>query len=136
VLLVEICTLKDWGLTVEAVVADFVFKNIQPLKDRVYPAYMYTEINDPTRITNRRIPEEDILSRIDLMLRGKISNAGAPLSYSTWNLPPHSPFSKFISNPPVEDGSLGHRVRPSSEDIEAFIAPFRNLPEVERQAHF
>jgi hypothetical protein len=27
-------------------------------------------------------------------------------------------------------------VRPSSEDIEAFIAPFRNLPEAKRQTHF
>jgi hypothetical protein len=42
VLLVEICVLRDRGLTVEAVVIDFIFKNIQPLKDRVYPAYLYT----------------------------------------------------------------------------------------------
>jgi hypothetical protein len=82
VLLAEICALKDRGLTAEAVVADFVFKNIQALKERVYPAYLYTGINDPTRITNKRIPKEDILSQIDLMLRGKISNVGAPLSYS------------------------------------------------------
>jgi hypothetical protein len=27
-------------------------------------------------------------------------------------------------------------VRPSSENIEAFIAPFWNLPEVERKTHF
>jgi hypothetical protein len=47
-----------------------------------------------------------------------------------------APFSEFISNPPVQDGSPGHRVRPSSEDIEAFIAKFQNLPEVERQTHF
>jgi hypothetical protein len=53
VLLAEICSLKDRGLTAEAVVADFVFKNIQPLKDRVYPAYLYTGVNDHTRITNR-----------------------------------------------------------------------------------
>jgi hypothetical protein len=65
VLLAEIYALKDKGLTVEGVVADFVLKNIQPLKNRVYPAYLYTRINDPTRITNRRIPEEDMLSRID-----------------------------------------------------------------------
>jgi hypothetical protein len=82
VLIAEICALKDRGLTAEAIVADFVFKNIQPLKDKVYPAYLYTRVNDPTRITNRQIPEEDMLSRIDLMLRGKISDAGAPLSYS------------------------------------------------------
>jgi hypothetical protein len=88
VLLVEISVLRDRGLTAEAVVVNFVFKNIQPLKDRVYPAYLYTGGNDPTRITNKRISEEDVLSRVDSMLRGKASNAGAPPSYSAWNLPP------------------------------------------------
>jgi hypothetical protein len=136
VLLAEICSLKDRGLTAEAVVADFVFKNIQPLKDRVYPAYLYTGVNDPTRVTNRRIPNEDLLSRLDLMLRGRVSNVGAPSSYSAWNLPPQSPFSDFVSNPPIRDGSPGHRVRPSLEDIEALIAPLRNLPEAEKQTHF
>jgi hypothetical protein len=34
VILAEICLLKERGLTAEAVVADFVFKNNQPLKDR------------------------------------------------------------------------------------------------------
>jgi hypothetical protein len=135
VLLAEICALKDRGLT-EAIVVDFAFKNIQPLKDRVYPAYLYTRVNDPTWITSRLISEEDMLSRVDLMLRGKISNAGAPLSYSVWNLPPQSPFSEFVSNPPVQVSNLGHRVRPSLEDIEAFIAPYWNLPEEERQTHF
>jgi hypothetical protein len=49
VLLAEICALKDRGLTTEAVVVvDFVFKNIQPLKDRIYPAYLYSGVNDPT----------------------------------------------------------------------------------------
>jgi hypothetical protein len=82
VLLAEICSLKDRGLTAEAVVTDFVFKNIHPLKDRVYPSYLYTGVNDPTRITNRQIPSEDLLSRLDLMLRGRVSNVGAPLAYS------------------------------------------------------
>jgi hypothetical protein len=124
VLLAEICSLKDRGMTTEVAVVDFVFKNIQPLKDRVYPAYLYTGVNDPTQITNRQIPYENLLSRLDLMLRGKVSNASAPSSYSAWNLPPQSLFSDFVSNPHVRDGSLGHRVRPSSEDNEAFIAPF------------
>jgi hypothetical protein len=79
VLLAKICALRNRGLIAEAVVVDFVFKNIQPLKDRVYPAYLYTGVNDPTRITNKRISEEDMLSRVDLMLRGKASNASAPL---------------------------------------------------------
>jgi hypothetical protein len=88
VLLVEICALKNRGLTAEAVIVDFVFKNIQPLKDRVYPTYLYTGVNDPSRITNKRISKEDVLSRVDSMLRGKASNAGAPPSYSAWNLLP------------------------------------------------
>jgi hypothetical protein len=134
--LAEIYSLKDWGLTAEAVVANFVFKNIQPLKDRVYPAYLYSGVNDYTRVTNRRIPTEDLLSRLDMILRGRVSNAGAPVSYSAWNLPPLRPFSEFVSNPPARDDSLGHRVRLSPEDIEALIAPLRSLPEDERQTHF
>jgi hypothetical protein len=136
VLLAEIYLLKDKGLTAEVVVADFVFKNIQPLKDRVYPTYLYTGINDSTRVTNRQIPNEDLLSRLDMILRGRVSNAGAPLAYSAWNLPPNRPFSEFVSNPPTRDSSSGHRVRPSLEDIEALIAPLQSLPEAERQTHF
>jgi hypothetical protein len=108
VLLAEICLLKDRGLTGEAMVADFVFKNIQPLKDRVYPAYLYIGINDSTRVTNRHIPNEDLLSRLDMILRGRVSNACAPLAYSAWNLPPNKLFSEFVSNPPSRDGSPGH----------------------------
>jgi hypothetical protein len=74
--------LKDKGLTVEAMVADFVFKNIQPLKDGAYPAYLYSGVNDSTRVTNRKIPAEDLLSRLDMILRGRVSNVGAPVAYS------------------------------------------------------
>jgi hypothetical protein len=136
VLLAETSSLKERGLTAEAVVADFVFKNIQPLKDKVYPSYLYTGINDSTRVTNRQIPNEDLLSQLDMILRDRVSNAGAPLAYSVWNLTLNSPFSEFVSNPPARDGSPGHRVRPSSEDIEALIAPLQDLPEAEKQTHF
>ena len=71
-----------------------------------------------------------------MILRGRLSNAGAPVAYSAWNLPPLRPFSEFMSNPPTRDGSLGLRVRPSPEDIEALIAPLRSLPEDEKQTHF
>jgi hypothetical protein len=136
VLLAEICLLKDGGLTVEAVVADFFFKNIQPLKDRIYPAYLYSGTNDSTRVTNRRIPNEDLLSRLDMILRGRVSNDGAHVAYFAWNVLPNRPFSEFVSNPPSRDGSPGHRVRPSPEDIDALIAPLRNLLEGETQTHF
>jgi hypothetical protein len=132
VLLAEVCLLKDRGLTIEVVVADFIFKNIQPLKDRAYPAYLYSGINESTRVTNKRIPTEDLVSRLDMILRGRLSNVGALVAYFAWNLPPHRSFSEFVSNPPASDGSLGLRVRPSPDDIEALIAPFRSLPDDER----
>jgi hypothetical protein len=55
-LLAEVGLLKERGLTAEAVVADFIFKHIQPLKDRAYPAYLYRGLADSTWVTNRRIP--------------------------------------------------------------------------------
>jgi hypothetical protein len=72
VLLAEICLLKERGLTAEAVVADFVFKNIQPLKDRAYLAYLYSGVIDSTRVTNKRIPAVDLVSRLEMILRGKV----------------------------------------------------------------
>jgi hypothetical protein len=88
ILLAHIAGLKDRGLTVEAIVIDFVFKNIQPLKDRVYPAYMYIGVNNPSRVTNKHISEENVLKWVEIMLRGVVANVGAPRSYSSWNLPP------------------------------------------------
>jgi hypothetical protein len=136
VLLAEICLLKERGLTIEAVVADFVFKNIQPLKDRAYPAYLYSGVTDSTQVTNRRIPAEDLVSRLDMILRGKVSNVGAPVAYSAWNLPPPKSFFNFVSNPPTGDSGLGLRVRPSPEDIEVLVASPCDLPNDERQVHF
>jgi hypothetical protein len=110
VLLAEVCLLKERGLTAEAVVANFVFKNIQPLKDRAYPAYLYSGVTDSTRVTNRRIPANDLVSRLNMILRGKVSNVGAPVAYSAWNLPPPKSFFNFVSNPPAGDSGLGLRV--------------------------
>jgi hypothetical protein len=81
-LLTEVGLLKESGLTAEAVVADFVFKNIRPLKYRAYPAYLYRGLADSTRVTNRRIPAVDLVSQLEMILRGKVSNIGAPIAYS------------------------------------------------------
>jgi hypothetical protein len=99
VLLDEICLLKERGLTAEAVVADFVFKNIQPLKDRAYPAYLYSGITDSTWVTNKKIPTDVLVSRLDMILKGKISNVGAHVTYSAWNLPSHRSFFQFRVQP-------------------------------------
>jgi hypothetical protein len=71
-----------------------------------------------------------------MILRGKVSNVGAPVAYSAWNLPPPRSFFNFVSNPPVGDSGLGLRVRPSPEDIEALVAPLCDLPNDERKVHF
>jgi hypothetical protein len=136
VLLAEVGLLKERGLTAEAVVTDFVFKNIQPLKDRAYPAYLYRGLADSTRVTNRRIPSADLVSRLEMILRGKVSNVGAPVAYSAWNLPPPKAFTLFVSNPPITDGSLGLRVRPSAEEVSALVASLGEIPDDERQVHF
>jgi hypothetical protein len=106
------------------------------LKDRAYQAYLYSGVTDPTRVTNRRILAEVLVSRLDMTLRGKVSNVGAPVAYSAWNLPPPKSFFSFVSNPPTGDSGLGLRVRPSPEDIEVLVASLCDLPNDERQVHF
>jgi hypothetical protein len=132
----EVGLLKERGLTAEAVVADFIFKNIQPLKDRAYPTYLYRGLADSTRVTNRRIPAVDLVSRLEMILKGKVSNIGAPVAYSAWNLPPSKAFTSFVSNPPAGDSSLGLRVRPSPEEVSALVASLCEIPDDERQVHF
>jgi hypothetical protein len=131
-LLAEVGLLKERGLTAEVVVANFVFKNIQPLKDRAYPAYLYRGFADSTRVTNRRIPAVDLVSRLEMILRGKVSNVGAPVAYSAWNLPPSKAFTSFVSNSPAGDSGLGLRVRPSPEEVSALVASLEEIPDDER----
>jgi hypothetical protein len=71
-----------------------------------------------------------------MILRGKVSNVGAPVAYSAWNLPPPKAFTLFVSNPPVADGSLGLRVRPSTEEVSALVASLGEIPDDEWQVHF
>jgi hypothetical protein len=136
VLLTEVGLLKERGLTAEAVVTDFVFKNIQPLKDTAYPAYLYRGLADSTRVTNRRIPSVDLVSWLEMILRGKVSNVGAPVAYSAWNLPPPKAFTLFVSNSPVTDSDLGLRVRPSTEEVSTLVASLGAIPDDEQQVYF
>jgi hypothetical protein len=87
-LLNEIANLKDRVLTIEVVVIDFVFNNIQPLKDRLHPAYLYAIATDPSCVTERLVTKQNVLHPAKMMLRVAIVNDGGPQAYSTWNLPP------------------------------------------------
>jgi hypothetical protein len=71
-----------------------------------------------------------------MILRGKVSNVGAPVAYSAWNLPPSKAFTHFMSNPPAGDGGLGLRVRPSAEEVSALVVLLEEIPDDERQVHF
>lgn len=86
-MLAEIANLKSRGFTADAIVIDFVFKNIQLLKHRVHPAYLFISVRDPSEVIGRKITEKDVLSRVEMMLRGVIVNEGAPQAYSTWGPP-------------------------------------------------
>jgi hypothetical protein len=108
-LLAEVGLLKERGLIAEAMVAYFISKNIQPLKDRAYPTYLYRGLADSTRVTNRRIPAVDLVSRLEMILRGK--NIGAPVAYSAWNLPPSKAFTSFVANPPAGDSGVGAKAK-------------------------
>jgi hypothetical protein len=77
-----------------------------------------------------------LVNRLEMILRGKVSNVGAPVAFSSWNLPPPKAFTLFVSNPPVTDGSLGFRVRPSAEEVSALVASLGEIPDDERQVHF
>jgi hypothetical protein len=71
-----------------------------------------------------------------MILRGKVSNVGAPVAYSAWNLPPSKAFTHFVSNPPATDGGLGLRVRPSAQEVSALVASLGEIPDDEWQVHF
>jgi hypothetical protein len=71
-----------------------------------------------------------------MILRGKVSNIGAPVAYSAWNLPPSKAFTSFVSNPPAGDSGLGLRVRPSPKEVSALVASLEEIPDDERQVHF
>jgi hypothetical protein len=76
------------------------------------------------------------VNRLEMILRGKVSNIGAPIAYSAWNLPPSQAFNSFVSNPPAGDSGLGLRVRPSPEEVGTLVASLGEIPEDERQVHF
>ena len=70
ILLKEIQALKEKGLTAHAIVIDFVFRNIQPLKERMCPAYYYTRLRDPTRETKQEFSEDEVKARVQSILEG------------------------------------------------------------------
>lgn len=149
-LIIEIANLKGRGLTAQAMLIDFIYCNIQSLKDQDYPVYLYTGVKDPARLTDRALSKEDVVLRVR-MSRGDIFNEGTPQAYSAWNLPPavsslssfsnywlltyasvyaddvvsfvESHISQFVFDPPRrgEGRALRRKTQPTKE-VEAVVA--------------
>jgi hypothetical protein len=45
---------------------------IQPIKDRVHPAYEYCGQSDPTREVNRNVSKKEMVARASQMYFGKV----------------------------------------------------------------
>jgi hypothetical protein len=64
--------MKKWGVTGAAVARSFCWRMIQPIKDRVHPAYKYWGQSDPTREVNRKVSKGEMAARVSQMYSGKV----------------------------------------------------------------
>jgi hypothetical protein len=64
--------MKKRGVTGAAVPRSFCRRMIQPIKDRVHPAYEYCGKSDPIREVNRKVSKEEMAARVSQMYSGKV----------------------------------------------------------------
>jgi hypothetical protein len=74
--------LKKQGVTGVAVSRSFYRRMIQPIKDRVHPAYKYWGQSDPTREVNRKVSKEEMAARVSQMYSGKVKVKKCPKAHS------------------------------------------------------
>jgi hypothetical protein len=74
--------LKKQGVTGAAVARLFCRRMIQPIKDRVHPAYVYVGQSDPTREVNCKVSKEEMAARVSQMYAGKVKVKSCPKAYS------------------------------------------------------
>jgi hypothetical protein len=55
---------------------------IQPIKDRVHPAYEYYGQSDPTRDRNCNVSKEEMAARVSQMHFGKVKVKKCPRAHS------------------------------------------------------
>ena len=61
---------------------NFSRRLIQPIKDRIHPVYEYWGFSDPTREVNRKVPKEEMVTRVTRLYCGTIRNKTCPNAYS------------------------------------------------------
>jgi ribosomal protein L23 len=55
---------------------------IQPIKDRVHPAYEYYGQSDPTSEVNRKVSKEEMAARVSQIYSGKVKVKKCPRAHS------------------------------------------------------
>jgi hypothetical protein len=77
-----VCDLKERGVTGGSVARTSCRRLIQPIKDRVHPAYEYWGQSYPAREVNRKVPQGEMMARVSqiYVVRAKIKKC--PKSYS------------------------------------------------------
>jgi hypothetical protein len=88
--------MKKRGVTGAAVARSFCWRMIQPIKDRVHPAYEYCGQSDPTREVTHKVCKEEMAARVSQMYSGKVKVNKCPKAHSlkrsadpvrSWDLP-------------------------------------------------
>jgi hypothetical protein len=74
--------MKKQGVAGAAVARSFCRQMIQPIKDRVHPAYEYCGQSDPTREVNRKVSKEEMAARVSQMYSGKVKVKKGPKAHS------------------------------------------------------
>ena len=85
----RICTLKQQGLTGFGVVSSFLRRHVQPLKERENYGFEYSGAEDPSRMVPAlELTDEEVLERLQKMLKGVSVIPHAVLEYCANNPPP------------------------------------------------
>ena len=83
----RICTLKQQGLTGFGI--SFLCRRVQPLKERENYGFEYSGAEDPSRMVPAlELTDEEVLERLQKMLKGVSIIPLAVLEYSANNPPP------------------------------------------------
>ena len=79
-LLKEIANLSVQKLTGAAVALSFCKQLMQPIQERVHPAFEYWGHRDPTRV-HRKVPREEIANQVVRIMAGQIPDKGCPKAH-------------------------------------------------------
>ena len=85
----RIYTLKQQGLTGFEIISSFLRRRVQPLKEREHFGFEYSGAEDPSHMVPAlQLTDEEVLERLQKMLKGVTVVPLAILEYSANNPPP------------------------------------------------